>query len=1199
MKKLIVFKLVTVLLFFILFNFIFSFYAFCVDKPGDIIWEKFYGYEKDEKIYSLIQTLDSGFALAGSTTSKGAGKEDGLIIKLDKQGNKEWQTTYGGKGNDSINSLIQTTNIGYTFAGYTSSKGAGKEDVWIIKIDNRGNTLWEKTFGGKSNDYGYSLIKTTYNGYMVAGYTSSKGAGKEDAWIIKLNNQGTKLWDRTYGGTGYDRFSSIFQTEDGRYVASGCSNSKSRGGHDAWVMKLSGQGYKVWDKLYGGSNDDWAFSIIQNKNKDYVFTGFTDLVKTSYYNFLIVKLNGSGYKIKENNFGGNKDERAYSIIQTQDGGYAIAGWTKSKGAGKSDGWVVKLDSEGRLIWDKTFGGTKNDKLLSIIQTSDGNYVLAGYTESKGLGGTDAWIIKIRGDIQETETTRQTLTTSGTIVFHHLGIIKLTSTPSGASVFLDGTFKGVCPITLNNVTTGKHLIKITKTGYQDYQKEITISSDKTTYINADLSPLTTTKAIDKPGKIFLSSTPSGAKIYLNNLFKGVTPQTLSVLNPGTYQLRLTKSGYKDYQKKITVSSDKTTEVLVELIILPPSSGKIKVTSTPSSAKVFLDAGQYVGKTPVTIDNISPGKHKVTLVLVDYEKYAEEVNVIAGKVIDISTALISIKPKPPSIGKLVLNSTPSSAKVYLNNTYKGITPLTIDQLTPGDYQLKLSKEGYQYWSKQVTIAASQTNKLSVSLIAKPKPALVYGQLSIDSTPSNAKIFLNDKPKGTTPLTLDELSPGTYQLKLTKEGYQDWQQEITIIANQVTRVSTNLKKLAPAYGSIRVISEPEKAEVYLNDILKGNTPLTLDKLNPGTYNLKLTKDGYQDYIQEVKVTTLTADVLSIPLLIVPPKHGQLSVNSTPSAQVYLNNKAKGTTPLTMDNLEPGTYTLKINKEGYQDRKQEINIVAGETTQITAPLSLIPKKEEPAPEEKDTAYQQFFRQGKNYYDGGLYKEAVPLFLKALNIDDTDWQLHYYLGETYQKLEIYNPAIDCYKKAIGLNPQEYEPYFSLGNVYNKVELYKEAIDAYKRAIQINPKPDIFYTSIGIACNNAALPSDAIKYHKKAISINPINTSSYAHLGDIYFDKGLYNLALKSYQQSIRIDAINEETHFKMGQTYYESGNYPEAVNSFKQALRINPTHTWAYHLLGLTYVALGDKASALKQYEILKNLDDSLAKKLKEFIGK
>jgi tetratricopeptide (TPR) repeat protein len=776
-------------------------------------------------------------------------------------------------------------------------------------------------------------------------------------------------------------------------------------------------------------------------------------------------------------------------------------------------------------------------------------------------------------------------------------IFLFSNPSGAKIYLNNEYQGITPQILSELNPGVYLLSLNKSGYKDYIKWVTVSSDKTTCIKANLVTVLGVETT-LSGAIKLTSTPSGASVFLDGTFKGICPMTLKDITQGKHKLKITKTGYQDYKQEITVSSDKTTEVLAKLTVIPPSYGKIKVTSTPSSAKVFFDAGQYIGKTPLTIDKVSPGKHKVTLVLVDYEKYAEEVEVIAVKTINISTTLVSIKPKPPAYGSLKISSSPDKAKVYLNNEYLGTTPLILNQLKPGDYQSKLSKDGYQDWIKKVTVVTSKTNILSVSLIAKPKPVPAYGKFSIDSTPSSAQIYLNDKPKGTTPLTLDN-PPGTYQLKLTKEGYQDWQQEITIIANQATRVSTDLKKLTPAYGSIKVVSEPTIAKVYLNDNYQGETPLTLDKLNPGNYNLKLTKEGYQDYTQQIKVITFTTNVLSFTLTVVPPKYGQLSIDSTPSVcQVYLNDQTKGATPLTLDNLEPGTYTLKLTKEGYQDFKQEVQVKAGETTRISTPLSLIPKKEEPAQKEKTIAYQQFFQQGKNYYTGGLYPEAVQVFRSALDINDTDWQLHHYLGNTYQKLKMYNVAIDCYKKAIGINPQEYLPYFSLGNVYNKVELYKEAIEAYKKAIQINPKPDILYTRIGIACNNARLYSEAIKYHKKAISINPIDTSSYTHLGDIYLESGLYDLALESYQQAIRIDAINEETHFKMGQTYYESGNYSEAVNSFKQALRINPTHTWAYHFLGLTYLALEDKISATKQYEILKKLDDSLAKKLKELIG-
>jgi hypothetical protein len=217
-----------------------------------------------------------------------------------------------------------------------------------------------------------------------------------------------------------------------------------------------------------------------------------------------------------------------------------------------------------------------------------------------------------------------------------GAINLTSTPSGASVFLDGSFKGVSSITLEKITPGKHMLKITKTGYQDWQQEVTVSSDKTIEIFVNLTLLSLA-----PGEIKLTSTPSGASVFLDGSFKGVAPIIISNVPVGKYIIKVTKSGYQDWQQEVTVSSDKTIEIFVSLAQLSSALGEIKLTSTPSGAKVFLDAGQYIGKTPLTINKVSPGKHKVTLVLADYEKCVQEVDVIAGKVIDVSATLVATR------------------------------------------------------------------------------------------------------------------------------------------------------------------------------------------------------------------------------------------------------------------------------------------------------------------------------------------------------------------------------------------------------------------------------------------------------------------------------------------------------------------------------------------------------------------------------
>ncbi len=303
------------------------------------------------------------------------------------------------------------------------------------------------------------------------------------------------------------------------------------------------------------------------------------------------------------------------------------------------------------------------------------------------------------------------------------------------------------------------------------------------------------------------------------------------------------------------------------------GNIKVISTPSSAKVFLDAGQYMGRTPLTIEDISPGKHKITLVLVDYEKYTEEVEVVAGETIDFSAKLVSTKPKPPAYGSLKVNSSPTKAEVYVNGSFKGSTPLTLNQLKLGAYQLKLSKEGYQDYRDKFYIAT--TSQYGVSFTLKPilEPVPVYGQLSVDSAPS-AQVYLDDKTKGTTPLTINSLEPVTYTLKLTQEGYQDWQLEITIKANQVTRISTNLKKLTPTYGSIRVTSKPEKAKVYVDETFKGLTPLVLENLKPKSYLIEIKMTGYKKFSDVYEIAGNEKIIIEKSLEIetlLPPDEGE----------------------------------------------------------------------------------------------------------------------------------------------------------------------------------------------------------------------------------------------------------------------------------------------------------------------------------------
>ncbi len=305
-----------------------------------------------------------------------------------------WNRSFGGSAVDRAYSLIQTTDGGYAVAGYTESYGAGEEDFWLIKLDRQGNKLWDKTFGGSAIDEAYSLIQTTDGGYAVAGPTESYGAGEADFWLIKLDHQGNKLWDKTFGGSKYDKAYSLIQTTDGGYAVAGPTKSYGAGEEDFWVIKLDSKGNEVWDKTFGGSKYDKAYSLIQTTDGGYAVAGYTESYGAGSLDFWLIKLDRQGNKVWDKTFGGSKYDEAYSLIQTTDGGYAVAGFTESYGAGNYDFWVIKLDSRGNKVWDKTFGGSKYEWAFSLIQTTDGGYAVAGYTESSGARNHDFWVIKL-------------------------------------------------------------------------------------------------------------------------------------------------------------------------------------------------------------------------------------------------------------------------------------------------------------------------------------------------------------------------------------------------------------------------------------------------------------------------------------------------------------------------------------------------------------------------------------------------------------------------------------------------------------------------------------------------------------------------------------------------------------------------------------------------------------------------------------
>ncbi len=340
-------------------------------------------------VNSVQQTVDGGYIIAGST---GHGfLYDAWVFKTDININQVWDKTFGDSANDMAFSVQQTADGGYIIAGLTESFGAGGSDAWLIKTDANGNKVWDKTYGGNRRDHAHSVQQIADGGYIMAGFTESFGAGGYDAWLIKTDANGNKMWDKTYGGTGDEFANVVQQTADGGYIIAGITKSFGAGDYDFWLIKTDANGNKVWDKTFGGNRMDYANFVQQTADGGYIMAGLTESFGAGGSDAWLIKTDVYGNKMWDKTYGGTGDDTFAQVTQqTLDGGYVSAGATIDRG----DAWLIKTDVNGNKIWDKTFGGSDWDEAYCVQQTADGGYIIAGRTRSSGFNYFDyVWLIK--------------------------------------------------------------------------------------------------------------------------------------------------------------------------------------------------------------------------------------------------------------------------------------------------------------------------------------------------------------------------------------------------------------------------------------------------------------------------------------------------------------------------------------------------------------------------------------------------------------------------------------------------------------------------------------------------------------------------------------------------------------------------------------------------------------------------------------
>ncbi|MEK6481832.1 T9SS type A sorting domain-containing protein [Catalinimonas sp. 4WD22] len=424
-------------------------------------WDKTLGGSIDDYLRDVISTPDGGYLLTGTSNSDKSGDKsedsrgetldynasDYWIVKIDSQGNKQWDKTIGGNSYDQLNSTIQTPDGGYLLGGTSDSNASGDKsendkgggDYWIIKIDEQGNKIWDKTIGGSSYDQLNSTTQTPDGGYLLAGTSRSPASGDKsedsrgprDYWVVKVDKQGNKIWDMTFGGSSFEELGSIISTPDGGYLLAGTSRSGTSGdksednrgigwSSDYWIVKIDNHGNKQWDKTFGGNEDEVFSDLITTSEGGYLLAGYSNSPSSGdksedsedlNWDYWIVKIDVNGNKEWDKTLGGNQNDYLQSVVSAPEGGYLLAGHSDSNASadksedrkGIDDYWVVKVDVQGNKQWDKTIGGDNYDYLSNVIPTTDGGYLLGGQSSSSATGDksedsdgySDMWIVKLK------------------------------------------------------------------------------------------------------------------------------------------------------------------------------------------------------------------------------------------------------------------------------------------------------------------------------------------------------------------------------------------------------------------------------------------------------------------------------------------------------------------------------------------------------------------------------------------------------------------------------------------------------------------------------------------------------------------------------------------------------------------------------------------------------------------------------------
>lgn len=358
----------------------------------------------------VIKLSDGGYLVAGRSASFGMGNTDAMVVRLNAEGETVWQKTYGEDASDEIMDLIATKDGNFLLVGHSDSYGfaADINDMWALKIDQEGEELWNETYGEEESIDEANAVLETEDGYIIVGTSiPTTEDAASDMVVVRINKEGEKVWDKKYGESGNEQGIDIIANGDGFTIIGntegiGYEEGFAKGRWDMMSIHISGDGTLAWQNAYGGPNNEMSNTIIATADGGYLIGGYTYSFAVASLDAWVVKIDKLGKQVWAQNFGGLSTDEAFGMVETSDGNFVMCGYTdvfepnedyENISKEKLNLFLVKFNPEGEKVWERSIGGENNQQGFDLVEAADGSLIVVGSTDAKVVSGVDMLIMK--------------------------------------------------------------------------------------------------------------------------------------------------------------------------------------------------------------------------------------------------------------------------------------------------------------------------------------------------------------------------------------------------------------------------------------------------------------------------------------------------------------------------------------------------------------------------------------------------------------------------------------------------------------------------------------------------------------------------------------------------------------------------------------------------------------------------------------